>query len=486
MCLRRALLLIAMTALTVACDDAAKTGQPADVSGTADTVAPDVTPEPELVLPPVLGLTAAPDLNPDSKIVEINLRAAPTALTLLEDGPALAMYTYDGLLPGPLIEVTVGDELIVHFQNDLNEPTTIHWHGLRIPDTMDGSPMIQTPVPAGGSFEYHFMVPEAGTFWYHPHVRTNEQVEKGLYGMLIVHEKAEERPAVDRERAFVLDDILLTSTGLPAFLSNHMEAMHGRSGNVLLTNGSTDPLAATVRQGETERWRLVNVANARTMELSIKGASWRVHGTDGGVLAVPYETERLTIAVGQRFDLEVIFDQAGEAVVESHVLTLDDNNNVVEVALEVATITITPSDVRTPFATWKASEIPARLIPDLEVTLELNARNGNNGIEWTINGMANSHMYLWNTPVGSVARITMKNLAGPEHPFHLHGQFFEIIKRNGEDWNEEPGLKDTVLLPGLETVEILTHLDNPGRWMAHCHILEHAELGMMAEFFVSE
>jgi len=95
-------------------------------------------------------------------------------------------------------------------------------------------------------------------------------------------------------------------------------------------------------------------------------------------------------------------------------------------------------------------------------------------------------MYLWNTPVGFVARITMKNLAGPEHPFHLHGQFFEIIKRNGEDWNEEPGLKDTVLLPGLETVEILTHLDNPGRWMAHCHILEHAELGMMAEFFVSE
>jgi FtsP/CotA-like multicopper oxidase with cupredoxin domain len=251
------------------------------------------------------------------------------------------------------------------------------------------------------------VVPDAGSFWYHPHVRTNEQIEQGLYAPLVVHDDAD--PVYDLERYLLLDDALIDEGGFAPFLQNHMEVMHGKQGNVLLTNGQADALTGAAGQGQVERWRIVNTANARTMELAVRGAKWRVIGTDGGLIATPYTpAPRLQLPVGKRFDLEVSYVRGGAVELLSYVLTVNDNNEVEQIA-----------------------------IPVFEVAVAATA-----------------------------------------------GQFFEIIY-NGTAGTDLPGVHDTVLLPGLTNIDIIAWLDNPGRWMAHCHILEHAELGMMSEIVVT-
>lgn len=440
----------------------------------------DAMPPPLPPLPEIIGPSAAVDSNPADGVVEFTLRASQVTLPLADDLQVRG-YGYDDQFPGPLFQARVGDEVVVHFTNDLDEPTTVHWHGLRIPAEMDGSPRVQDPVRPGETFEYRFTVPDAGTFWYHPHVRSNEQVEKGLYGMFVVHEA--EPPVFDAERAFVLDDILLNGDQIPAFLQTHPEQMHGRSGNVLLTNGKVEPAPGAAQKGHVERWRLVNVANARTMDVSLEGARFRVIGTDGGLLAEPYETERLQLAVGQRYDLEVHYDSAGTARLISHVRVIEDGAVVLRPftlqTVEVAAGEGLPVPVALPEA-----DPPARGRPIRTVNFEFDTvASPISGQRWRINGLDMPEEPIFEFQKGDYVRMNLINEANQEHPFHLHGQFFEILPA-GTPETEQPGLKDTVLVPGNSRVSIFARLDNPGRWMAHCHILEHAELGMMVEIEV--
>ena len=432
------------------------------------------------VAPPVWGHSKLADTTPADDVVEVSLTAAETDVQL--GSRTVRMYTYNGQFPGPQLEAKAGDRVIVHFTNSLAEPTTIHWHGLRISELMDGNPRIQTPVAPGGTFTYDFVVPEAGTFWYHPHVRANEQVEKGLYGTIVV--RAADEPVYDADRYFVLDDILLQGGAFVPFLSGHMEEMHGRFGNLLLTNGkplSTDAAALTdtAPRHRVERWRVVNTANARTFELGIKNASVRVIGTDGGLLATGYQLNgRLTVAVGQRYELEVSFADANP-VLETYVLGVDANNQTVELTFPIfeGLLTTELANANFPVIHGRA---PSGAVATETRSLQFDAMlDANNHLMWMINGVAHSDQLLFTLPKGTPTKLVLKNMVGMEHPFHLHGQFFEVLNRN------EPGFKDTVLVGGNETVEILTTLDNPGRWMAHCHILEHSELGMMAEFQVT-
>lgn len=441
---------------------------------------PPVLPPP--YVPPALeGLSVLEDKNPDPNVVEVDLVAGVAKRTFFGD-IQVNLYAFNGQLPGPALQAKVGDEVIVHFKNDLPEPTTIHWHGLRIPADMDGSPLIQTPVQPGETFTYHFVVPEAGAFWYHPHVRANEQIEKGLYGPIVVHEPSD--PTFDRERYFMIDDILLSDTGMPPFLQSGMEAMHGRNGNVLLTNWDTETVKLQVEAGTVERWRVVNTANARTMELSIAGASWKIVGTDGGRIPEHYTPARLVVPVGQRYDLEVRYDGPGITTMSSHVLTQNSQGQVVEAAIPIVEVEIAASPREPTPISWSELAPRPERAPDAEATLVLNAVNDPAmGLMWTINGQAHAHEPLLTFTRGQAVKMTFVNRAGPEHPFHLHGQFFDILTVDGRP-AREPGLKDVVLVPGLSTVEILAYFDNPGRWMAHCHILEHAELGMMSEIEV--
>jgi len=419
------------------------------------------------------------DMNPDPDVVEVHLRAELTDLDL-GDGTVRPMLSYNGVYPGPVLQAEVGQEIVVHFENHTLQDTTVHWHGLRISDQMDGSPRIQEPVAAlDGTFTYRFMLPDAGTYWYHPHVRTNEQLELGLVGTIVVHDRND--PVFDAERVVVLDDILIdpSTDRVAGFLSTHPELVHGRSGNVLLTNGHVSPgTSGTARPGQVERWRLVNTANARTMSVSLTGGTMRVVATDAGRLAEPFETNRLELPVGQRYDIEVRHERAVTTALQSHVLALDDAGDVVEVAMPVYLVEVAGEPVAEPREiVW--TELPAvdPRIVDQEVTMEFEGINDPvDGLQWMINGQAHPEEPLFTFGEGETVRMVLRNLAGQEHPFHLHGQFFEIEGR--------PGLYDTVMVSGGATVNIVAHLDNPGQWMAHCHILEHAELGMMSEIVV--
>ncbi len=423
----------------------------------------------------------AVDRNPDPDVVEIDLFAYPAMVEL--DGKSIEMLTYNGHFPGPLIQAKVGDEVVVHFENQTLEPTTIHWHGLRIPAEMDGNPRIQSPVRPGERFTYRFRVPEAGSFWYHPHVRANEQVERGLYGPFVVHDERD--PVYDAERVFMVDDILLGADGIAPFLASHPEVMHGRNGNILLVNGEEELVRLEARPGSIERWRLVNTANARTMRVRIGGAaSVRVIASDGGLLETPYAVPELVLPVGQRYDLEVRYGTDPVELTQI-VRTVDDQGNLRYVDIDVVRASLSGEPRADRSIEWPVRDARAPRDAEREVTLRFDGVNGPNGIEWRINGAAHRREPLFTFRKGETVKLILINEAGPEHPFHLHGQWFERL-RFGRLSDTEPGLKDTVLVPGFETVEVLAYFDNPGRWMAHCHILEHAELGMMSEIVVED
>lgn len=234
------------------------------------------------------------DFNSDPNIVEVVIVAHKKRQRFL-DGSTTEVYAYNGTTPGPTIEGKVGDTLIVHFINLLPEETTIHWHGLKLPASMDGSHIAQTPVKPGGYFRYEFPLLDAATFWYHPHVRSYEQVEKSLYGALVVHDPSEkELLNVEREHVLVLDDILLDDdnniveheTSDP--LLNAYRQVNGREGNHLLVNGKINP-TGKIQRGVPHRLRLVNTSNSRFMRVSIPNHTlWRVGG-DQGLLEHPIE-----------------------------------------------------------------------------------------------------------------------------------------------------------------------------------------------------
>ena len=436
--------------------------------------------------PNVLYDTFLTDFNDDPDIVEVQLEASWSKIEIAE-GYRLNMMTYNGSFPGPLLQANVGDKVIVHFTNNLDQPTTIHWHGLRISDAMDGTPRVQDPIEPGDTFLYEFVVPDSGTFWYHPHVRSDEQVERGLYGPMIVHDPA--LPKVDAERIIIVDDILLNERGDDLYPFDAARfGMHGRMGNLLLSNGRVDYQNEMVRFGSVERWRIINTSNARTFILGVDGvAKWKLIGTDGGPVS-PLEVDRLMTPVGQRYEVLVTHGLRSVAQLTAYVPALNQNNEVVEYPIAIYRIPVAESDgTASPYVEWPDRDLSqfANRAIDREVNIVLNGVATDQGIAWTINGMQHPMEPLFTFERGETVLINISNEAGPEHPFHLHGQFFEIVP-DGRFITEQVGLKDTVLVPGITQLQIRAYMDNPGRWMAHCHILEHAKLGMMAEIVVND
>ncbi|MCB1119087.1 MAG: multicopper oxidase family protein [Chlamydiia bacterium] len=248
-----------------------------------------------LMMPMVcLGGQIAPQwaVNESEKkgVVEVTLIAQETEVEL--GGYAVQAYTYNGCLPGPTIEAEVGDLLIVNFENHLPDMTTIHWHGLDVPALMDGTHLSQGCVPPGGSFRYEIPLIRAGVYWYHPHMHTNVQVEKGLSGMLVVRDPKEKKLGLpEHEHFLVLDDMLIDETGeiAPAFPEDPVKRvmeMFGRMGNVLLVNGQQG-LQGHIQNGVPHRFHLVNVSNARFWRLHVPGHQlWKI-GSDGTLFEKP-------------------------------------------------------------------------------------------------------------------------------------------------------------------------------------------------------
>ena len=426
--------------------------------------------------------------KPTGAVRTFDIEAAEAELPLVEGGK-LRVWAYNGRVPGPELRIRLGDTLRVRFTNRLPQATTIHWHGVRVPNAMDGVPSVtQPPVEPGGSFTYEFTPKDAGTFWFHPHVRSSEQVERGLYGLLIVEDPTP--PPYARDVVWVLDDWLLDETRqiFDRFNTPH-DLMHdGRWGNFVTVNGRTDTVL-DARGGERIRLRLLNASNGRIYAPEFAGLEPQIVAVDGLYVARPIPLGRFELAPGNRLDLDITLPAAPQsrslAVIDR--FYAERSNHLADVVIDGASPRPPPSfpsPAHTRVPSWSAGlQIP--------VTKEFRIdarRGGSYGIEWTFNGVAFAGHEHHGPPMltlerGGWVRLRFVNDSFRLHPIHLHGMFFRLLARNGVPV-DEPFFRDTVLMHAKETIDIgLVPLD-AGKWMMHCHILEHAEAGMMTLFEV--
>ena len=431
-----------------------------------------------------LRLPEAVDNNPDPRVVEIAIeaRVAPVEIA---PGLLVDAWTYNGGIPGPLIRVRVGDRLIVHFSNRLPQPTTVHWHGLRVPIQMDGVPDVSQPaVQPGESFTYDFTVPDAGLFWYHPHVMSATQVGFGLYGALLV-EDPEESVGVADELVLVLSDIGLEDSG--RFESpdsgGSIGMVFGREGNHVLVNGRKRG-RLVARDGAPQRWRIVNAAKSRHFQIDLEGQPVTRIGGDGGLLEYPVAANTIVLAAGERAD--VIVTPRGKPGTDLVAITIpfDRGYGSTEYRQTEELLTIRMADM----PAYTAAPLPPvrRTIPPIDpagatrVNIDLTLSKINPGtFEYGINGVAFSKGKPIVARKGETQIWTVTNKTKWSHPFHLHGFFFQVLDAGGQPVHPL-AWKDTVNVPLEQTVRFIVRFDDrEGSWMYHCHILDHADGGLM-------
>jgi FtsP/CotA-like multicopper oxidase with cupredoxin domain len=457
------------------------------------------------------------------------------------------MLAYNGSIPGPTLKVAQGSTVRVRVTNRTPAETTVHWHGVRLANRFDGTHETQAPIAPGDSFTYEVSFPDPGAYWYHPHIREDVGQELGLYGnIIVVPADAAYWPAVHREIAVTLDDILIEDGRVARFdPSTPDHVAMGRFGNTMLIAGEAD-LRLDARRGEIVRFYFTNTANTRVFNVRLPGAVMKLVGGDAG----RYEREELVqsvlLAPSERAVVDVLFPTAGRADIEHRTPERAYRLGTIAVAAQAATPTFAFHTIRTaPEMQAERARIARYLDAEPDRTLSFVAEmdlgglpssgaaqaSGHHGhahhahhahpahhvapkeptIEWeddmvevnrrttpantrwklvdTATGASN-HAIDWRFRVGDLVKLRLVNDGESDHPmphpFHIHGAGrFLILRRNGL---VEPNLvwKDTVLVRTNEVIEILLEVTNPGVWMAHCHIAEHHEAGMMLRFVVDE
>jgi FtsP/CotA-like multicopper oxidase with cupredoxin domain len=421
---------------------------------------------------------AQPDVGRQVVAVELEAREADWSVA---PGAVVRAWTFNGQVPGPVIEGRVGDVLEVRLTNRLPEATAVHWHGMRLPAPMDGTEMVQQLVQPGESFTYRFKLLDAGTFWYHPHANETVQLERGLYGALIV--RGDDEPVLDREQVLVLDDLKLDRNGQIAKFGGFVQWHDGREGDARLVNGKVEP-TLNIAAGQIERWRVVNAASARYVRLSIGGVPFRILGTDGGLIEAPVTVTEVLLAPGDRVDLAVgPFAQGEELAVESlryWRTTIkrrkDERFATLRVGAAQPSAAVVPERLRVIEPLAPTSATPNRTV-DFGIRYSLRR-----GIDFVVNG--ERHKVDEPVKIGELQVWNVVNSTMMDHPFHLHGYFFQVLSVNGKPpaWRS---WEDVVNLPPKSTTRIAWMPDGrPGSWMYHCHILEHHAAGMMGHFDV--
>jgi FtsP/CotA-like multicopper oxidase with cupredoxin domain len=421
---------------------------------------------------------AVPD--PGRSVVEVELEAREIDWQFTP-GRATRAWGFNGQIPGPTIEARVGDVLEVRLTNSLPEPTTIHWHGLQVPAAMDGTDMVQHPIGPGETFTYRFKLPDAGTFWYHPHSNETVQLERGLYGAIIV--RGPDEPRLDAERVLVLDDVQLDRKAQIKPPGWWIEQHNGREGSTRLVNGKKEP-ELTIAAGQVERWRIVNAASARYVRLSIGGQAFTILGTDGGLIEAPVTVSEVLLVPADRVDLAVgPFEEGKTLRIESLPY---NRRSIARVRVErFATLRVGPAAPSRAVIPQRLRQIEPLLTGPVTPTREvrLGVRPSlRHGVDFLIN--KEQHHRDRPVKVGELQVWDIVNDTMMDHPFHLHGFFFQVLEVNGKP----PAFRsweDTVNVPPKSRVRIAWLPDErPGEWMYHCHILEHHAAGMMAHFEV--
>lgn len=468
------------------------------------------------MLPGASFVRASPVDLGQPRLREHRLTAAPARAALAgAKHPATEVWAYSGQVPGPEIRARQGDRVRIIVENRLPEETTVHWHGVRVPNAMDGVPhLTQKPIAPGDSFTYEFDVLDAGTFWYHPHQRSFEQVDRGLSGALIVEERGPLQ--VDRDVVWLLDDWRLKDDAqIAGDFGNLRDASHaGRLGNTVTINGRV-PETFSLRAGERVRLRLINAANARFFEPHFDGHIPIIVALDGQPVAPhPPDRGRLILGPGQRADL--ILDAVGRAGERFKVIDRfyqRQQYELIELAyndaqpLREGSLDAVPALPSNPVA---EPDLSAALRHDIEFGggmmdpkmirmmreqgrdamtnhMQSMMRRMQAGMIWTINGVSvtgHVHDPLLTLERGRSYVFEMRNDTAWWHPMHLHGHIFRVLSRDGKPTPRREWL-DTVLMAPDERVEIAFVADNPGDWMFHCHIFEHQMAGMMGTVRVS-
>ena len=525
------------------------------------------------------------------------------------------MLAYNGSVPGPTLKVPQGATITVHVTNRGDLDATVHWHGLRLENRYDGTHDTQAPIPVGQTFTYRVHVPDAGAYWYHPHIREDYGQELGLYGnILVTPSETDYWPAANRELLLTLDDILIEDGQIAAF--SESETTHvamGRFGNTMLVAGEAD-LQLEATRGEVVRLYFTNTANTRVFNVALTGAQMKLVGADAGHYEHEEIVEEVLLAPSERVVVDVLFTRASELALEhrtpertyrlatiavhddqadpSEFGNLRTNRDMTDLRERIGRFLQAPPDKALSFVaemnmgvpegvpvvyvcpmhpeissddpgscpkcgmkllaraaeettyvcpmhpevtSAKADRCPTcgmKLVPaglagpgDAHGHAHHHGHDGHGhghgepehahdtaqGIEWEddmvevnrVTTPANTRWKLvdvetgaenaqidWTFRVGDKVKLRLVNEMDSDHPmphpFHVHGAGrFLILAR---DDVVEPNLvwKDTVLVRTGETVDILLDVTNPGRWMAHCHIAEHHESGMMFSFNVAE
>ena len=443
------------------------------------------------------------------------------------NGQTYTMYSYNGQYPGPLIEVSRGSEIMVRFTNHLSDSTSIHWHGIRLENAFDGVEGVSD------GFTYKLRFPDAGIYWYHPHIREDIQQALGLYGNILVRQPGAKIPA-NREQILMLQDLLVGDGGLIPFgQESPTHALMGRFGNVFLVNGEPR-YRLSVRRGEVVRFYLTNVSNTRTLNLSFPGARMKLVATDAGPFAHEAWIESVVIAPAERYVVDVQFYRTGEFALLNKVIGLDhlfgrffpmvDTLGSVTVAaarihrdLSKAfaalrrlpppfaaassylnrppdqTLVLTLQTQGLPFVTERLMQLDSIYFAPVEwggTMPMMNWASTGRQVRWVLKDPATGRENMdvaWHFRRGEPVKIRLVNerraFHGMQHPIHLHGQRFLVLAVNGVP-NEDLAWKDTVLVPAGAVVDILLDTRNPGEWMLHCHIAEHLSAGMMMHFTV--
>ncbi|HJR44694.1 MAG TPA: multicopper oxidase domain-containing protein [Actinomycetota bacterium] len=513
---------------------------------------------------------------PSSEVVlapgsEFALAVRPIAKRIGEK--TFRMLSYNGSIPGPTLRVKQGSEVTVRVTNETHMDTTVHWHGLRLENRYDGVPHeTQRPIEPGGTYTHRLSFPDAGLFWYHPHMREDYAQEMGLYGNVIVEPTDPSYwPPADREVVLTLDDILIEDDAIASFDAHHatFTAM-GRFGNVLLVGGETAP-TFEAEVGKVVRLLLTNTANTRVFRVAVADARMKLVGGDGGRYERETRVDQVVVAPSERAIVDVSFASAGRFALQhvtpertyelgwfevggaamasalpgSEDLRLNEDmvserervTRHLDAAPDKTLALVAEMDFDEPEAGTQVvyvcpmhpevtNDVPAscpkcgmKLMPTVAVPSiragegadDDHAHHGHStseGIEWEddmveMNRMttpANMRWKLvdrdtgkenadidWLFHAGDQVKIRLVNEMESDHPmhhpFHVHGERFLVLARN-EVPEDNLVWKDTVLLRTGEIVDILLDASNPGLWMAHCHIAEHMESGMMFNFRV--
>lgn len=454
-------------------------------------------------------------------------------------GTTYRMLAYNGSIPGPTIRVAQGATVTVRFHNDTDKPALLHSHGVRMDNAFDGAQTSQQEIPPGGSYDYRLRFPDAGIFWYHPHASEVYEQPLGLYGAFVVEPTdASYFPPVNREEVLFLSDLPIENGTIAIDEDGNDAALMGHYGNVFLVNGSDDYVLRG-QKGEVVRLYLVNAANARPFRFAISGMKLKLVGGDNGAYERATWQDSVTLGPSERAIADVLFDKSGvmisdtpAGVTKLGAIEVSDSEVAVSYATAFRTLQTNAETSKSiaPFRPFFL-KVPDKTL-ELGVDMQMGMTHGGgmahvmpdgtmmdssgnmmpmqqspDGIEWEgQGGMTNavtndsvrwhitdqatgkkdmeiSWTFARNEPVKIRIVNDARGMHPMQHPIHFHGQRFLVVARDGVPQTNLVW-KDTALVKAGETVDIVLDPSSPGRWMAHCHIAEHLEAGMMFTFRV--